>query len=557
LTATFTSTLTLCASVSVSVAAAVLHAGPARADAPVPRLARQGTATQLLVDGKPFLVLGGELGNSSASDAEYMKPLWPKLAALRLNTLLIPVYWELIEPQEGRFDFKLVDQMIGEARRHGMRVVLLWFGSWKNSMSCYAPAWVKTDQRRFPRAELRGKLGLEALSAFSDANRDADARAFAALMQHLRGVDQRHRTVVMVQVENEVAMVEDAADRSAAAQAAFEAPVPKPLMDHLQAHRDVLAPELREAWRRSGEKTAGTWRAVFGPGAAAEEIFMAWHFARYTDHVAQAGKAAYALPMFVNAALNRPRQAPGQYPSAGPLPHVADVWRAGAPHVDFLAPDVYLPNFADWAQRYTRAGNPLFIPEAANDADRAVEAFYALGQHDAIGYSPFAIESIDKPAESPLAKTYDILGRLAPLIAQSQGRGAMAAVLLDKEAKRTEARLGGYRLSFAHDYTFEWSSAARDGTAGSSPSWPRAGGIAITVGPGEYVIAGTGFIVTFAPDTPGDGQAGILAIDEGTYERGRFVPRRRLNGDDTHQGRLLRIPQGSFQIQRLKLYRYH
>ena len=303
-----------------------------------PHLRRQGTATQLVVDGRPFLIRGGELGNSSASNLEYLAPHWKTFREQGLNTILAPVYWDLIEPQEGRFDFRLVDGLVTEARKHDLRLVLLWFGSWKNSMSCYAPAWVKTNQARFPRSVDTGGRSVEILSPFSTANRDTDARAFAALMKRLREIDGREHTVLMVQVENEIGMIPSARDHSEEANRAFASAVPDALMTYIVKHAESLAPELRAAWQAAGARRRGTWAEVFGGGAASEEIFMAWHFARFTEHVTAAGKAAYPLPMFVNAALVRPGYQPGQYPSAGPLPHLSDIWRAGAPSVDSSRP---------------------------------------------------------------------------------------------------------------------------------------------------------------------------------------------------------------------------
>ncbi len=287
-----------------------------------------------------------------------------------------------------------------------MRLVLLWFGSWKNSMSCYAPAWVKRDTRRFPRASDLDGTPQEILSPFSAANRDTDARAFAAVLRHLREADGTAHTVLMVQVENEIGMIPTARDHSAEADRAFAAPVPAELTKHLAAKRDELAPELRAAWLGAGGRTSGTWSDVFGPGPAGEEIFMAWHFARYAEAVAAAGKREHALPMFVNAALIRPGHQPGQYPSGGPLPHLVDVWRAAAPSIDFLAPDVYFQNFVEWARRYTRSGNPLFVPEAMRSPEASVNALYAIGEHDAIGFSPFGIESIGDAAAKHLAASY-------------------------------------------------------------------------------------------------------------------------------------------------------
>ncbi|HKS42500.1 MAG TPA: beta-galactosidase, partial [Blastocatellia bacterium] len=210
-----------------------------------PHLRKQGAATQLVVDGKPFLVLAGELGNSTSSSLEYMRPVWPKLTSLNLNTVLVPVYWELIEPSEGKFDFALMDGLIREARKYKLRLVLLWFASWKNSQSCYAPAWVKTNQQRFPRSQDKDGRGMELLSPFSKENLDADSRAFVAFMRHLREVDERDNTVIMVQVENEIGMIPDSRDRSALANKLFTQTVPVELMNYLEQHKDALIPEFR------------------------------------------------------------------------------------------------------------------------------------------------------------------------------------------------------------------------------------------------------------------------------------------------------------------------
>ena len=215
----------------------------------------------------------------------------------------------------------------------------------------------------------------------------ADARAFAALMRHVREVDKNHR-VIMAQVENEVGLLGDSRDRSPAANEAFAKPVPREFMDYLQKHKDDLLPEFRKIWEAAGFKTSGTWEEVFGKGMQTDEIFMGWNYARYVDQVAEAGKREYAVPMFVNAWLNSPAdKGPGDYPSGGPQAHMHDIWRAGAPHMDMLSPDIYMTNFSELAARYSRSGNPLFIPECAGDIHGAANAFYAIGQHNAVGYS--------------------------------------------------------------------------------------------------------------------------------------------------------------------------
>ncbi len=523
----------------------------AQAQNSLPHLARHGFSTQLIVDDKPFLILGGELGNSSASSLEYMKPIWPKLVQMNLNTVLVPVYWEMMEPLEGKYDFTLVDGLIDNAREHNLRLVLLWFGSWKNSMSCYAPEWIKKDQQRFPRARLKTGEAMEIMSVFCEEGRNADAHAFAALMRHIRQIDSEKHTILMMQVENEVGMLKDARDYSDAANNAFIQPVPKELIDYLVKHKDLLTPELHAIWEKGGFKTDGNWEKVFGKGLATDEIFMAWHYARYIEFVASAGKAEYSLPMYVNAALIRPGYKPGRYPSAGPLPHLIDIWRAGAPSIDFLSPDIYFANFAEWCQKYHQSTNPLFIPEARRNPDCAANVFYAIGSHDAIGFSPFSIESIENPESAPITKSYNLLSQLSPLILEHQGQGTMNGILLDKEAPVQEITLGNHKLTVSHDYTWKYSSGPKD-----ADSWSKAGGLLILTGPDEYVIAGTGLIVTFAPAEQTKAKTGIIRIEEGTYSEGKWIVGRRLNGDESHQGRHLRIPMGQFGIQQIQLYRY-
>jgi beta-galactosidase GanA len=519
---------------------------------PLPHLRKQGAATQLIVGGKPFLVLGGELGNSTSSSLEYMNPIWSKLVRLNLNTVLVPIYWELIEPTEGKFDFTLVDGLIREARKYQLRLVPLWFASWKNSMSCYAPAWVKTNQQRFPRSQNKAGNGMEILSPFSKENLDADSRAFAAFMRHLREVDGRDHTVIMVQVENEIGMIPDSRDRSAIADKLFSEAAPQELMSYLETRKDTLIPEFRAVWAAAGLKTRGTWEEVFGRGPGTDEIFMAWRFARYANRVAELGKAEYPLPMFVNAALIRPGYQPGQYPSAGPLPHIMDIWRAGAPQIDFLSPDIYFPNFAEWCRKYHRSGNPLFIPEAAPGPLSAVNALYAVGQHDAIGFSPFAIESLDETTSGLLAGSYNVLTQLAPLILEHQGKGVTVGLLPEGAEQRApqQVRLNGYTLNVTYERFSPPST--QEAQTSASPS----GGLVIATGPDEFIFAGAGLVVTFEANSPGDPVVGILSVQEGKYVNGQWIGGRWLNGDQTHQGRHLRLAAGKFDIQKIKLYRY-
>jgi hypothetical protein len=303
-----------------------------------------------------------------------------------------------------------------------------------------------------------------------------------------------------------------------------------------------------QAWSSTGRKASGTWEQVFGKGLATDEIFMAWHFAAYTNAVAQAGKKEYPLPMYVNAALIRPNYKPGQYPSAGPLPHLMDVWRAAAPLIDFLAPDIYFNNFAEWLGKYDRGGNAIFVPEV-DRRQSVTNAFYAIARHNAMGYSPFSIESVDDPENSQFNKGYAILHQLTPLILEHQGMGTMRGFLLDSAAQTAEIKFGDYTFTVKHEYT--WPYAARREAA-----TPRFGGMIIMAAKDEFTIAGSGVVVTFQSSAGNGTMAGIASMEEGAFLNGKWVAGRRMNGDEDHQGRHLHLPGGTYSIQKVKLYSY-
>jgi len=300
--------------VSIFVFILTLHA------AELPHISIESGTGRLVVNGQPFLILGGELGNSSAGTVAEANSIIPRLAAMHVNTILMPIAWEQIEPKEGSYDFSILDHWIETARRSNMHLVLLWFGSWKNAFSNYAPAWVKSDPKRFPRAESADGRPLEILSPLSPETRRFDSRAFAALMHHVREKDSQQQTVLMVQVENEVGYLGPGRDRSPEASKLFLGPVPQALLRALVNKRLELSPELASHFNQSG----GTWTGIFGD--AADEAFMAWNYASYIEAVVQAGKKEYALPMYVNAQLPAPQERAGEYPVAD---RTRTIWRSG------------------------------------------------------------------------------------------------------------------------------------------------------------------------------------------------------------------------------------
>jgi hypothetical protein len=483
----------------------------------VPHLEKSGTATRLMVDGQPLVLIAGELHNSSSSSLAYMQPIWSKLAALNLNSVIASLSWELVEPEQGKFDFTLLDGLIQGARRHHLRLVFIWFATWKNGDAAYVPAWVKTNWTRFPRCQHRPGINTTQLTALSEENMNADAKAFAAVMRHIKEVDAQQHTVLMMQVENEAGIMPTSRDHCPLAEAAFTQPVPVELMKYLLAHKDTLMPDLKEVWGQTSFREAGTWSAVFGDGPLADEVFQAWYVARYIGHVAEAGKAEYSLPMYANAWLVQFKgQEPGKYPSGGPVAKMMDVWRAAAPSVDLLAPDIYLDDFKAVCAEYNQSGNPLLIPEASRDERAGLRAYYALGHHQALGFAPFGIDSLS--ATNVLRDHYAVLKSLQPLLGQHQGKDTLQGFMQYKDEKRVEFDIGDYRADI------EYRTEEGGNKAGA--------GLVIALAPNAFVMAGVNYSIRFASRRDKPGNTAWLSVDEGEFQDGQWVPGRRLNGDE-------------------------
>lgn len=501
------------------------------------------------IDGRPALLLAGELGNSSAACEQDIDSIFPRLREIGLNAVLVPAYWDLLEPDEGRFDFSLTDHVMTKARENGLHVVFLWFGAWKNSMSCYAPAWFKRDYERFPRAKTESGKPLEIASAFSENVFQADCKAFTTWLKHVVENDKVHGTVVMIQIENEIGMLESARDYSEAANRMFA------------------------EWLKSNEPK--------GSKPDTDERFMAEHYARYVERLAQEARKLTDIPLYVNAALNSRGRKPGEYPSAGPLAHLKDIWKRHAPTVDFMSPDIYDSGYKSWVAQYAFPDNPLFIPEIRRDENCGAKAFYAFGEKDALGFSPFSIE--DSPKDTKLRQAYGCLSQLSPYILRHRGTDAMSGVLFDQADRDTTIISDNLSLRCAHFFTLPWDSRATDGSV-----WPEGGGLIIRLAPMEYLVAGSGIVVTFdghganaedamlgedgfalagdksipqistsASQPNATSRVGILCCDQVSVSAdGTLSYIRRLNGDQDHQGRHVRIGVDDFQILHVKLYEY-
>ena len=530
-----------------------------------------GNASSQMMD---FRILGGELSNSAATSVNDIDVVLPRMKALGLNTVLVPVYWEFLEPVEGQMDFTLVDRTIDVARRQGLKIVPLWFGAWKNSMSCYAPAWFKRDTKRFPRAVTAEGKPLEIASCFSDNVLQADLKAFSALMRHIAEKDQQREVVIMMQIENEIGMLESARDHSPLAEKAYRQPVPQALLKAL------------------GIKQKGTWAEVFGTDDYADEKFMAWHYACYVEHLATAARKIHDMPLYVNAAMNSRGRKPGEYPSAGPLAHLADIWKTGAPSIDILAPDIYDTGFKSWASQYAmpqrpldgdKVKNRLFIPESRCCENSGVRALYAFGEHQALGFSPFAIDQASPKETESVKLSYNLLRQIFSLDSSLFTLHSSLntwGLLFDQDDKERIIDDEGVMMTCRHYFTLPWDPRATDGSI-----WPEGGAMLIRLGKYDYLLAGSGVVIDFKTRTEKqqeskkklgeDGFAeagstsqstvtrftgsrlGLLSVDEVTIDNeGKILFLRRDNGDQSHQGRHARISVGEWKILHIQLYEY-
>ena len=489
----------------------------------LPAIKETNGLKQLYVKNEPFLIIGGELLNSSASSIEHMKDIWAHVKSLNVNTVFLPVNWQQFEPKEGTFDYSLIDSHIKSANDNNLKLVILWFGSWKNGESHYTPDWVKTDMKRFPRMLFKDGKVSTTISNINKNCLNADLKAYKKLMERIVQVD-KHSTVIMMQIENEVGLLGGTRDFSSEATKLFEQQVPSELMKYISNNLNKLKPNIREPYVASGSKARGTWEEVFGKSPATDEIFMAWNYANYINELAKAGKAIHNLPTFVNAwDASGGNLIPGVWPSGGPNYLMIDIWQAGAPDIDVLANDNYSPSFGLSAANFVHNKNPLLVPEACaiwmNDTiSAAPKAFFCFGHFKAMGFSPFGIDHQTYHSNHSIKKAYEVLENLSSLITKAQVEDKINGFMEGDEASPESFRLGDF--IFKPNYNIQKDSLI------------KGYGLIIQISEDEYLVSGNACHVGYQSANSGKPNSQLLSVEEGKFVNGKWVKKRTLNGDE-------------------------
>jgi beta-galactosidase GanA len=521
-----------CAYLSGVAAAALLVSCPGLAQAPaavgaaqMPRVVQKDGRWALMVDGAPYLMLGLQVNNSSAWPG-MLPEVWPAVDRLHANTVEMPVYWEQLEPVEGKFDFSVVDALLARARQHKVHLVLLWFGTWKNGAGHYEPEWVKRDPLKYPRVVRSNGAVQDTMSPFGAATLAADKAAFSALMRHLKAADPRH-TVLMVQVENEINAYGSGRDYSPEATRLFEGQVPA---------------EFAAAMKVK----AGTWTEAFG--AEAENTFQTWSIARYVEQVAKAGKAEYGIPLYLNHSLSNPLAAPREGRLAWPAmtDHVLDIWKATAPSLDVIAPDIYMSQYAQYEKvldAYARKDNAMFVPETGNAEAYPRYLFAALG-HGAIGWSPFGLDLtgyanwplgalvVDEKLVDLFALDYALIGPMQREIAALEFAGKVQGVAEDPAAHTQAMVFGPWTATAAYGLHQFDRTAQPPGNAD-----PAGRALVAQLGPDEFLVTGISARVDFRPTDAATGKhRAWVRVEEGSYVDGKWKFLRIWNGDQTDFG---------------------
>ena len=503
----------------------------------LPRIEKINDGFCFMVDNRPYIMLAGEVHNSACTSPQYMKAVWEKARLINCNTILAPIYWEFLEPQEGLFDFTIVQNLILEARSNHQRLVLLWFGSWKNGHSTYVPKWIKTDLDRFPRVENEYGVKSKTLSMFASDIYSVEEKFFKKLMSFIKDFDHEQHTVIAIQVENEVGVLGTRRDYSSGAVKAYDQGIPNDLVTY------ILSKNEDANSRNSFQCNEYAWTDVFGEKA--DEMFMCWNYASYIDRLAKNGKAIYNIPMFTNAWLKEnENEAPGFYPCGGPVQDMIDVWKDAAKYLDAVCPDIYTFKFEQTAAKYSRRDNPLLIPETRRDKWAPANLYSAIGTYNTLCYSPFGLESIgenksyitqiihtdssdknvsSKLVEEFLSESYRILANMQPVITKYYGTEQMIGFVQNDGNMCKHIRFGKYQIKIEYYHQIDDDNV-----------FIPAAGMIIQENENDLIFLGYGYRAYLETTNKGK-QLDFLSLEKGEYDHSsNWVKYMDLNGDEQH-----------------------
>lgn len=450
----------------------------------LPQIVHVDGRPRLLVDGRPFLILGLQWDCDSCFSAEEMNPLLPHAVRLGANTAVLPTYWREVEPEPDQFDFRMVDERIFRSQENGLRAILLWFATWKNTCPFYTADYIRSDPDIYPMALDRDGNRLFSLCPLSESTWRRDRNALVALMEHIKAVDDAN-TVIMVQIENEAG---------------------------IQGSDRCYCPACNEQF------AAGDWEAEWGDCAG--DAFTIATVSKYIDRLAKEAKAVYPIPMYVN-----------NYIHLGPIrreiSRAVELTCQNFQHVDMYAPDIYGANYQGFdrlCRAYSADDNPFYVAEhSSSPAGRAERnVFYALGRYGAIGFDPWAIDSPFPERDVPplvdpaggewgpqaywLRDSYFAIGRAMQPIIEAQGTDRLFTFVQEEGEEQTEWKTPDCHLLISyHD---------RDGASR---------GMIIQQTPNEFLLLGIGFSVRFRHTKTPDKPVSVVSAEWGRCDGDQWI----------------------------------
>lgn len=506
-------------------------------------------------NGKPIYVLGLQAHNSMTGCTEMIEESISAVKQYHGNTIEVPVYWYMVEPEEGKFDLSSVEELILQVRKSGLHLIILWFGSIKNCDITYMPEWAKRDTKRFKL--LVGPDGTvePIVSPHCPETFEADRRAFVEVMKCIRRIDEEERTVIAVQVENECGMYPLDRCYSRKAQEDFDKGVP---------------PELDGVELEGSQAPGGgnSWVERFG--IHANEAFSAWYIARNVEYIASAGKEIYPdMPLVTNTAIGEIRQeiAGQSYACGGPVGRVLEIWKRAAPSICVNGVDIYHPcrkNYERVCQAYSRCGNPLFIPETGTRGESfAVNHVLAAGNWGAIGICGFGATSVMGsdgkiiPDAQKVADTMQMIRMMSPVLLKHGGTDRIFAVAQEEYEQHRYVQREKYHIFFQFTSVNGkgnpmGANMRVHGKVADDPTVfsQRARAIVYEAAPDEFYIAGVGLVAKFMRRaevgdpyprrlyfTRAATELAALSVEEGHFtEDGEWVCEFQRRGDEIDCG---------------------